>query len=229
MDSDPLIRDYVLPLIEAHKTQEGYGFVKFHGTCFLIGSGGFALTNAHLLGAEGSNVLGALKVKDGEWKMHTVIQSEVHPSEDVALLKLADISGKSFLRLSSSPESSSFRYMQWSYPEEVVNELVEHGKVLNRPDLVYLEGYIRRRLSGLPLLGIRGSSFYELSEPGTVGCSGSPIIDRNGGPTWKVTGIFVGNRRTQIDNGYNAVGYAVRTESLAEWASYIIGKNVAEL
>jgi len=50
-----------------------------------------------------------------------------------------------------------------------------------RPDLVYTQGYVRRRLSNLPLDGIRGQQFFELSEaagPGSSGALNTRVIHR---------------------------------------------------
>ena len=55
------------------------------------------------------------------------------------------------------------------------------GRVLLRPDLVYTQGYVRRRLSNLPLDGIRGQQFFELSEaagPGSSGALNTRVIYR---------------------------------------------------
>nr|WP_278265266.1 hypothetical protein [Nocardia sp. AG03] len=166
---------------------------------------------------------------DGGWSAHDVAQNETHPSEDVALLNIPALPHLSFLRPSPKPQHSSFEYMQWAYPDDVVQELEEHGQIVNRPDLFYLQGYIRRRLSDVPLLGIKGRYFYELNEPGAIGCSGSPIIARRGGATWEVVGIFVGERRSKTMSGYTAVGYAVRMDALTDWIPSIAGKTIFEL
>lgn len=102
------------------------------------------------------------------------------------------------------------RYMLWGYPVDVQYEVPnEHGVALPRPDLVYVEGYVRRRLSNIDLPGIRGSQFFELDSAAGAGCSGAPVILRQtGGGDWQVTGVYVGNRVNETEGV--RVGYATR-------------------
>jgi hypothetical protein len=229
MGPDQPIRDYVLPLIEARKNGEVFEFKRFHGTCFLIGAEGYALTNAHVLGAEKENVLGVLNIPNDEWSFHEVTESETHPTEDVALLHIPTVSYPSFMKISSASEYSSFPYMQWSYPENVVGELEEDGHIQNRPDLVYLQGYIRRRMTDILIPGINSKSLYELSGAGSLGCSGSPVLATTSTQPWRVVGIFVGEKQTKLDNGYAAVGYAVRSDAIYDWVPKILGKKISSL
>ena len=231
MAQEKPIRNYVLPLVEVSKYAGGLKMEQFHGTCFLVGDKGYALTNKHLLGTSGKNMLCAMVI-DGEnrWRGKLVLESESHPEEDLAILKLSDIDYGSFMKVSDRSEHSSFTYMQWSYPDEIVQELVENNKVLMRPDLVYLEGYVRRRITDIQLDGIKGRSFYELSEPGTIGCSGSPVLAKNNtGQDWMLIGVFVGNRSTTFREELSSVGYAVRMDAVKEWVPRIAKVRLTEL
>lgn len=101
-----------------------------------------------------------------------------------------------------------------------------------RPDLVYNEGYIRRRYTGeLPV--IFGRSFYELSEVAGSGSSGAPICKLNISPlfgfikpsAWDVIGIYVGEK---INDRGTSVSYAVREDAFRHWSPEILGKSVLE-
>lgn len=221
------LRDYILPLVEISVHDDGFDYEAFHGTCFLIGSDGFAVTSAHLLGVLPGNCLAALVVESGLWRAHIIEKFEEHPVEDVAILKLKGMKRRSFLRISENSEYSSCAYRQLAYPEDAESELVIDDRVVHRPDLIYLEGYIRRRVSNMDL-PLRGGLFYELSEPGSVGCSGSPIIDKKGGDLWNVTGVYCGNRIANHGSVYFGVGYAVRSDAIADWTPAILGKPIKD-
>ncbi|MBS3694237.1 MULTISPECIES: S1 family peptidase [Rhodococcus] len=228
-DSSRPIRDYVLPLVEVSKEGEIYSLKRFHGTCFLVGSDGIALTNAHLLGVDTGNHLAVLTADDDGWHVHRVSDQETHPSEDVAVLRIPSINYPSIMRISDTWEGSSFEYRQWSYPEETAQELEKDGVIALRPDLVYLQGYIRRRMQDIPLFAIRGHSFYELSEPGVSGCSGSPVISREPSEIWKVVGIFAGHRHSAQNGNASSVGYAVRADAIHNWSPSLLGRCISEL
>lgn len=221
MSSEQNIRDYVLPLVEAQNTTGGWIFAKFHGTCFLIDNCSLALTNKHLLGAEQGNRLGVLTIsKENSWEFHAVVSEHPHPEEDVAVIKFDKALSlePSFLAVSQNMEFSSCEYMQWVYPEDATNELVVDDRVVFRPDLIYLQGYIRRRVYTND-----DRCVYELSEPATTGCSGSPIINQNsrGSVNWQVIGIYFGNRKTTYDGYDITVGHAVISDAICNWVESI--------
>jgi len=201
------IRDYVFPIC---RVEEG-NLVGFLGTAFLIGTRGYAITAAHCLSAETG--LAAIFVGHDGWYSWGVTEGHEHPTEDIALIRLAGRGWKSIFTVSPAPEHSSRDYSSFGYPEDAYWEVVRNDVAAPRPDLVYTQGYVRRRLTDIPLGHIRGSSFYELSDVAGAGCSGSPIFVRER-PRWRVFGVYVGERRTE---GGSSVGYAVRSDAFADW------------
>lgn len=96
-----------------------------------------------------------------------------------------------------------------------MHEVVTDGFALPRPDLVYSEGHVRRRLSDIPLGHLRGAAFLELSAIAGSGCSGAPVTaDRPGSSPWEVVGVYVGDRRNEGEGV--AVGFATRVAALQE-------------
>lgn len=222
------MRDYVFPLISTERDGDALRMVGLRGTGFLVGSRGVALTAAHVIG-DGIGDLSALFLSStGEWLAVGVQQAERHDREDIAALRLDEAQpwGRSFLALSSATEHQSCPYMLWGYPEDVAREVVIEGRVRHRPDLVYVEGYVRRRISNLDLPRIRGTGLFELSDPGGSGCSGAPVIKRGtGGGDWQVIGIYVGERSN--DDGI-FVGYAVRADCFRDWSPSWLSQALAD-
>jgi hypothetical protein len=179
------IRDLVFPIGTAEQRADRIHINNFLGSAFLIGNRGFALTAAHvILGSENERLVGMFCPASGGWFGFEVIAREVHPTEDVAVLQLDGGPWKSFLRLSNSIEHASCRYRLFGYPGDAAYERVQQGRAVLRPDLIYNEGYIRRRISEeIPQL--RGQSFFELSEVAGQGCSGAPIA-KFSAPAWDV-------------------------------------------
>ncbi len=218
------IRDYVFPI--AAVTQSGPGerrFERLLGTGFLIGRRGFALTATHVLNLQANEISAGMFVQDGKWRAHDLTDLAVHPTEDVALIKLEGRDFGSICRLGGTWEGQSARYMSWGYPEDVLHEVVREGHAAARPDLVYSEGYIRRRLSDTSLPLIKGSQFFELSDQAGGGCSGSPLLKRVNQETWPLIGIYLGERTN--DSGVR-VGYAVREEAFRDWSPDLLGQTV---
>jgi len=97
-----------------------------------------------------------------------IIDYECHPTEDVAVLKLADSEWGSIHDLSPTRQFGSAEVMMWAYPENVAKE---HQNAVPpddpeattvRPDLIYFQGYIRRRIDReFPVGILRGSAFSE--------------------------------------------------------------------
>jgi hypothetical protein len=104
-------------------------------------------------------------------------------------------------------------------------EIVEEGHARPRPDLVYTQGYIRRRISDIPIPGIRGNGFFELSEVAGAGCSGSPVMLITSGPAWLVIGVYVGQRIAAGDDLVR-VGYAAREDLFRDWVPDLLGVSV---
>jgi trypsin-like peptidase len=218
------IRDFVFPIGTADQRADGIHIKNFLGSAFLIGNRGFALTAAHvILGSKNERLVGIFCPSAGGWFGYEVVARETHLSEDVAVIQLDGGPWKSFFRLSNSVEHASCRYRLFGYPEDAAYELVQQGRAVLRPDLIYNEGYIRRRISNeVPQL--RGRSFFELSEIAGQGCSGAPIAKLSA-PVWDVIGVYVGER---INDRATSVSYAVREDAFRSWVPACMGVSVLD-
>lgn len=200
---------------------------RFLGTAFSIGDGSLALTAAHVLPPPGDVTLCLMKLVDREWWSVPVRSWDVHPVEDVALLYLSEPLEHAWLKLEGGHEGQSASYRQWGYPDSVLLELVDptSGTALPRPDLAYFQGYIRRRLSDMEIPGMRGRSFFELSEVSGPGTSGSPLmpLDR----PWHVIGIYVGERLTD-ETPPRRLSYAVREDAFRDWTPDSLGRSILD-
>lgn len=210
------VRDVVLPVAVVAPGEGGAEMVRFLGTSFLVGDGTFALTAAHVLPQDDAP-LAVVSMSDDGWYAHHVKKSECHPTEDLAVLQFESRLWPSWLRLSGTTEHQSLPYRSWGYPENLLYEVVQANRVDPRPDLVYTQGYIRRRISA-QLPGLKGRSFFELSEIAGDGCSGSPILRMVTGQAnmWDVIGVYVG-QRTIEGRDPTRLGYALREEAVRDW------------
>ena len=227
------IADYIFPLVRANKKQNGhYEYLELVGTAFLIGQDGFALTAAHVIEQcfdnreERGVVLGLFWANEG-WHVEEISIYEKHPVHDVGLIKLNEGNWKSFLELDANLQNSSCEYHCWGYPHETAKEVQQlYQNVIERPDLIFSQGYVRRRISRelYPTIIFRGNQFYELSEQVGGGNSGAPIILKTsiGGNRWKFFGIYIGEK-----SGSN-VSYAVRAESFYDWKPEILNKTIID-
>jgi trypsin-like peptidase len=224
--TSPLVRDYVFPIMTVDIQGTTWNYKNFLGTGFLIGRRGYALTAGHVIDNGGNGprmgglthqIVGAF-VEAGLWKGYVIDRADIHPENDIALAHLhfsPTPPPESFLVPSETFENASHTYSQWCYPEDVLHEIVEKGRALQRPDLIYLEGYVRRRMPRIDIPAIRGQTLFELSTPGGIGASGSPLIskDRPEGE-WPVFSIYVGER---ISEKALSVGYGVPSEAFRDW------------
>jgi hypothetical protein len=173
------IRHYVFPLCNIEVHDDGLEFKEFLGTGFFIGARGHALTAAHVVRNARQPAI-MMPGQDGGWHGFQVLDAAFHPTEDIALLRIEplpdDIQWRSIFTLPTIWAGSSMTYFLFSYPESAFWEIVENDMAQGRPDLIYSEGHIRRRVSGIPLPTIKGSKFLELSQVAGAGCSGSPVI-----------------------------------------------------
>jgi len=215
------IRDYIFPLALRGNSEDAPHFGGLLGSAFLIGNNGFALTAGHVLAELGNGKAMGCFVRNDEWVSFDVLEAEVHPQEDVGIVKLAGRNWSSFMRLCQTWQGQSLRYRSFGYPEDAALELESEGRVAPRPDLVYTEGYIRRRITH-QLPGMRGTQLFELSAVAGSGCSGSPVM-KISKPVWDVAGIYIGERR---NNQGVEVGYAVRAEGFREWVPSILGTTL---
>ncbi len=206
---------------------------ELEGTAFLIGARGFMLTAAH--------VAEALKRKGRGFAIfldHTRVPSivaivgyECHSTEDVAILKLAHDGWGSIHDLSPVRQFAPAELMMWAYPESVAKEHQNavhpndpQAKVI-RPDIIYFQGYIRRRIDRQFPVGIlRGSAFYEVSQIGGACASGAPVTVRAPGQQWGVIGVYVGE---QTSDARREIGIVVRSDAFLEWAPAMLGNAVS--
>jgi len=217
--SDRII-DHVVPLVQVESHDSGLKVTAFLGTGFICGEN-LGMTAHHVLNEETPPSVGIVINHQQKWHYCSISGVETHPVEDVCLFTLEqldeDVSWQSFLRPSSAPQYASLNYSLWGYPADVLYEVVHGGFASPRPDLVYSEGHVRRRMSDISLEHLRGRNFYELSQRGGSGFSGGPVIsNRSLGPSsvWQVVGIYIGER---VSGEGISVGYATRLDSIAAW------------
>jgi len=218
------IRDYIFPLVTVVPHGDDVAYGRFLGTGFLIGSRGMALTAGHVVSAvePGAHVAALFADLDGGWHAQTARSWEVHPTEDVAVLSLDGGPWRSFLRLAGTWEGQTLHYRLFGYPQDTLIEVVRDGRVVPRPDLIYSEGYIRRRITDLKIPTVRGAQLFELSAVAGRGCSGSPVLKITGTGPWEVIGIYVNERI----NDEAPVAYAVREEAFRGWTPTLFGLTV---
>lgn len=234
MSDEQYVRDFIFPISLASIHDGQLRFEELLGTGFLLGNDGFALTAKHVLTdikLEETNQIVALhRSNSSEW-IACDFEADIHPNEDVALLKFKphekyseDLSltgWKSPFLLSDEWQGSSKEYMMWGYPDDLLHDVhapERFGRVIPSPDLVHTKGYIRRRLSTeLPSNRIKGKQFYEINIVAGNGFSGAPLWESIN-EIWHVYGVYVGARSREIkDNVHSNVGYAVRIHELEDW------------
>lgn len=229
------LNSFVFPIINAINIQDGE-FAKItdlKGTGFFIGSRGFALTAAHVIEQlyeeKKSERVSSLFTSGNQSWVYDIVSYETHPSEDVGLIK---INGKwrSIMQIDDSPQYGSAEYHCWGYPRHVAEEITKiiEGSLIG-PELVFVQGYIRRRISReLTMRIFRGKQYYEVSETIGGGASGAPIILKNaiaGRQKWGCCGVYIGEKEGE---GVN-VGYAVRAEAFSDWKPKILeGLSIME-
>ena len=221
------VRDFIFPLVTARRTDAGgREFKEFLGSGFLIGKRGFGLTATHVAPPQLDDEIGALFVEDDKWAFYPLEAREAHPAHDVTILRLS--TGREWqspLRLRNCWEGSSTKYDQFGYPVDALYDIVDERvmRVVPRPDMVFVQGYVRRRISQtMPIPKVKGDQFFEVSELAGQGCSGSPLYINNNG-IWDVIGIYVGERLVE---GGVMLGYAVREEAFRDWVPDVLGRSV---
>ena len=158
------------------------------------------------------------------WAPIRIVAGEKHPQEDVAIVRLQKPPWSSWLTVTGSSGHQACEYDAWGYPVSVAESAATFEEAgLERPELIYTRGYVRRRISReLPISIFRGSAFYELSQQGGAGCSGGPVIMRTslGQSMWKVFGVYVAEAASP------PVAYAVRSDSFHLWEPQIVGRSI---
>jgi hypothetical protein len=225
------ISDYVFPLVKATILNGNYRYEELIGTGFFIGNGGYALTAGHVVDQlfndlKSDGVVLALFQTGQIWYAYKVIDSEIHPFEDIGLIKLEGSWWKSIVVISSDYHNSSAEYTCWGYPKIVAQEVqrIVEGAAEN-PELIYTQGYIRRRISReLEVSIYRGKQFYELSEIVGEGNSGGPVILKKsiGQNKWEVIGVYIGEKASSgVD-----VSYAVRSDGFFNWTPTMLSTTI---
>jgi hypothetical protein len=187
------------------------------GTGFLLKKGdGLGLTAGHVADEiVADRVVGLFRDTSGAWQPRAITVVERHPDDDLALIRAEGITWQSPLFVTSAAEYSSAHYSTWGYPLDVTNELDDGGRITPRPDLIFSEGHIRRRLTDIRFRGISGRAMYELSNVAGSGCSGSPVCIRQPGrDPFEVIGVYIGERYSEAD--HVSVAFAVRSEAILD-------------
>lgn len=218
-NGDSLLRDVIVPIVGATFVKPGeFKYEGLLGTGFFVGNGSKLVTAGHVLPAAGPEV--GLQVVNGEWQSVGLVNRKFHPVLDICVCdtQLAVPQG-SWLNVLSEPQHASCNYQLWGYPDDVVYDhgsVSPQGRALQRPDLVFSSGHIRRRFSG-SIPSLQGSQFYELSQVAGNGCSGSPVIAHQAG-NWAVIGIYAGERTIMsAEKAIKEIGYATRLDGAADW------------
>lgn len=203
------------------------------GTAFLIGGRGFMLTAAHVAEAlkSKSNPIAIFLDHSLAPSFAKIVEWECHPTEDVAVLKLENDKWESIHELSPKRQFGSAEVMMWAYPENVAKEHqttvppTDPESATVRPDLVYFQGYIRRRINReLPVSVLRGRAFYEVSQIGGSCASGAPVTLRQPDEIWKVIGVYIGE---QTSDARREIGIVVRADAFLNWTPAILGNAVS--
>ena len=169
------VADFILPVCDIGHDVGGSVVAetaKLVGTCFLIGSRGFALTAAHVL-KQVENDIARVLVPDGAgaWDACLIRKGQVHPTEDVGILKI-ELPKPIVSPITFAPEEPppSAEYNMWAYPEVIAQEVRYHGLPAGsldfNPSAVYFRGYLRRKLPYSPNPSFDmyvGNHFYEVS------------------------------------------------------------------
>jgi hypothetical protein len=220
------MRDFVFPLINVRLDEGGFAVAGFLGTGFFIGRRNVGLTAAHV--SRNFTQAAALIATDDGWRAFAATAPEAHPSEDVAVFELDPPTTRaawiSVCNGVSVKPLSGMQYNLLGYPEDAYYEVVADGQPYPRPDMIYSEGHVRRRLRGVPLPPMTGDVFMELSQVAGAGCSGSPVFWRRGA-MGSLAGVYVGER---TNDRATSVGYAVPSDAFADWIPDLLGRALAE-
>jgi hypothetical protein len=231
------VRNCVISVARVDTADGVARIVATHGTAFHIGTRGFALTAKHVIAGKAKPLAALTMAEAGGWTWTHILSSEMHPSEDVAIVKLQPGACRSGFQLSASVEMASSRYRIYGFPGNATRYETAKGEF---PDLVYTEGYIRRRYSAsiYPATGssspagasrVSGTAFFELSQIAGTGTSGGPVFDF--ADPMAVIGIYSAEKHipqiiatddkpiTQL----TSFSYAVRDDAFRDWRPAMLG------
>ena len=108
-------------------------------------------------------------------------------------------------------------------------EVVEEDRAVARPELVYVGGYIRRRIpDSVSIPAIRGQNLYESGGLAGQGCSGGPVILKRSTEenNWPVIGVYIGERLDPARGLF--VSYAARMDDLLSWTPEVLGQSLLD-
>jgi hypothetical protein len=226
--------DIVLAVCDIAHDENGNAVAKdsqLVGTCFLIGSRGYALTAAHVLKQVNSELARVL-VPDptnraSAWDACLIREGEIPPTEDVGILKIdlpRPITSPIFFP--ANEPAPGQEYHMWGYPEVIAEEIKFHGLPPNsfkfKPSIVYFRGYIRRKLPYSPNPSFDmfvGNHFYEISEIGGSCCSGSPLSTTLERP--ETFALYIGEAQAE-----RRCAYAANLMRVLDWSPNILGKPI---
>lgn len=221
------INEFVVPVVEAIPGEPYARVTRYRGTGFFVGSRGAVLTAAHVVDNADEELAVAVPTPAGGSRLWSLQGVERHPTEDIAvgIADLAEAVPKSPLRVTREPQFGSAQWMLWGYPEDIMYDLVVGGTAVLRSELVFVSGYVRRRVpQDVEIPQVRGRALYECGGLAGPGCSGSPMIltnqiqDRH----WPMFGLYVGERIAS-DRGL-FVSYAVRMDDVLDWSPRVLGR-----
>lgn len=225
--------DFIFPVVAVERVDhQTFDYRGLLGTGFLVKNGdGLGLTAGHVADNIVTDRAAALfRDVAGAWQPRAITIIDRHANDDLALIRVEGISWQSALFVTSAAEYSSAHYSMWGYPLDVTNEQEENGRIAPRPDLIFSEGHIRRRLTDITFRGIAGRKMYELSNVAGSGCSGSPVCIRQPGrDPFEVVGVYIGERYSEAD--HVSVAFAVRSEAILDvWPhiGYVRGRGVPD-
>jgi hypothetical protein len=227
------VADFILPVCNLGHDKDGNVVAetaKLVGTCFLIGSRGFALTAAHVL-HQVDNDIARVLVPDGagSWDACLIRTGQVHPTEDVGILKI-ELPKPIVSPITFAPDEPppSAEYNMWAYPEVIAQEVQYHGLPAGsldfNPSAVYFRGYLRRKLPYSPNPSFDmyvGKHFYEVSEIAGSCCSGAPLSTMETHP--KVFAIYIGE-----EDKTRRCGYATNLLKVRDWVPEMLGKRICD-
>ncbi|MBF0472458.1 MAG: trypsin-like peptidase domain-containing protein [Nitrospirae bacterium] len=221
-----LPRDFIFPLVLANKTDSGFAYKCFLGTGFLFVNKRYTLTASHVIDInkeKDQSILAIFVNENLSWSFFEINKNEDHPTEDVSILKIEGGIWNSPFRMYSDFVVQSTHYKMFGYPEDTLYDFAVPNTInLPRPDLIYYEGYIRRRISFNLNSVMKGNCFFELSEIAGRGCSGSPLfMDKS----FDVIGIYVGEKHNSSEQ---SISYAVRADSFCNWSPQMLGKSILD-
>ena len=240
METIKYIRHIVFPLVTLKEINGRKTFNEFLGSAFFIGERGYAITAAHVIESVKEQIWGIYPV-DGETKGYKVIEKEINPDNDVAIIRLEDKYPISpFIIKTDRYEWKDYEF--FGYPEyilfEDINKKTINDTVIPQFDIINAKGYIRRivqrELSEIRKHVVKGKIFYELNEVTGWGTSGSPIFNRKSEYDWELYGIYVAQKINYVENDDEvkfidyAVGYAVPSFLIASWIPDILKISISK-